>query len=188
MNSGKTVAATEIIRSLTKGGLQVAACKLTGVSLMRDVLGMADAGAVEVVDFNDAGVATTGEQDPLPVAKGLLTHLAKNGPDLIVAELGDGILGEYGVDALLADKELMEAACCHVVCAPDPVAIFGADQIYRERFGMAIDVASGPVTDNTVGCDFIHRNLGLPCHNARHDIEGLAAVVLDHYRRHGGAQ
>ncbi len=182
MNSGKTVAATEIIRTLSNQGLKIAACKMTGVSLMRDVLGMSDAGACEVVDFTDLGVATTGGADPVPVAKGMLNHLAQLNPDLIVAELGDGILGEYGVDALLGDKELMSAACCHVVCAPDPVAIYGAHRIYTKNFGLTVHAAAGPVTDNAVGRDYIKKNLSIPACNARHDIRGLADVVLKNLR------
>lgn len=178
MNSGKTVAATEITRFLVKQGLKVATCKMTGVSLRRDTLRMLDAGAIQGVDFTDAGKATTHDEDVLPVAWGLLTHLAKAKPDLIIAELGDGILGEYGVDVILSDRDLMNTACCHVVCAPDPVAIFGADQIYRQRFELAINVVAGPVTDNSVGRDYIHQALKIPAHNARYDIEGLAGVIL----------
>ena len=59
MNSGKTVAATELVRGLARGGLRVAAAKLTGVSLMRDALSMLDAGAVAALTFNDVGVAST---------------------------------------------------------------------------------------------------------------------------------
>src|SRR5690606_40278216 len=54
MNAGKTVAATELVRGLSRGGLRVAALKLTGVSLMRDALSMRDAGAVAAFTFNDA--------------------------------------------------------------------------------------------------------------------------------------
>ena len=43
MNAGKTVAASELVRGLARGGLRVAAAKLTGVSLMRDALAMLDA-------------------------------------------------------------------------------------------------------------------------------------------------
>jgi hypothetical protein len=181
MNSGKTVAATEIIRTLTKKGIKAAACKMTGVSLMRDTLGMADAGAIEVVDFNDAGVATTWDVDPVPAAFGMLTHLAKGEPDLIVAELGDGILGEYGVDALLADSRLMETACCHIICGPDPVAIFGAHKIYQDRFNLDIHLISGPVTDNSVGRDYVTKNLGLPAHNARFAINKVVEVVQEEF-------
>ena len=187
MNSGKTAAAMEIIRALTNKGLRVGACKMTGVSLMRDTLGMHDAGAIEAVDFNDAGIVATWNVDVRPIARGLLNHLAKAKPDVIVAELGDGILGEYGVGALLDDAELMSRACCHVVAAPDPVAILGAKRIYEERFGLAIDIATGPVTDNSVGVDFIRGSLQLAAHNARYDLAGLAAAVFEHCRRKGAA-
>ena len=55
MNAGKTVAATELVRGLARGGLRVGAAKLTGVSLMRDALSMLDAGAVAALTFNDVG-------------------------------------------------------------------------------------------------------------------------------------
>jgi hypothetical protein len=177
MSSGKTLAATEIVRAFTRKGLKVAACKLTGVSLMRDTLAMQDAGAFMAATFNDAGVATTRDVDILPVARGLLNHVAKHEPDVIVAELGDGILGEYGVARILEDRELMALACCHVVCAPDPVAAFGAQHYFTNVFKLPIHVISGPVTDNAVGSDYIRAALSLPAHNARHDIKGLTDVV-----------
>src|SRR5690606_31257260 len=59
MNSGKTVAATELVRGLSRRGIRVGAVKLTGVSLMRDALAMRDAGAVAALTFNDAGAAST---------------------------------------------------------------------------------------------------------------------------------
>jgi len=77
MNSGKTFAATELVRVLSKQGWNVSACKLTGVSLMRDMLSMSDAGAGEVLDFTQAGVASTRGTKILPVARGILQHLAK---------------------------------------------------------------------------------------------------------------
>ena len=46
----------------------------------------------------------------VPVAKGIFNRLAADGqPDVIVAELGDGILGEYGVQDILRDAELAGA-------------------------------------------------------------------------------
>ena len=39
-------------------------------------------------------------------AKGIFNRLAAAKPDVIVAELGDGILGEYGVQDILRDPEL----------------------------------------------------------------------------------
>ena len=84
-----------------------------------------------------------------------MRHLAEAGAEVIVAELGDGILGDYGVGPILADRELMELAAAIVMCANDPVAAWGAKQVMAQRFGLAIDVVSGPTTDNLVGTRFV---------------------------------
>ena len=54
----------------------------------------AQKGAVAALTFNDAGAASTHAGMTVPVAKGLFNHLQRTvRPDVIVAELGDGILG-----------------------------------------------------------------------------------------------
>jgi hypothetical protein len=180
MNSGKTVAATELVRGLARAGWRVAAAKLTGVSLMRDALAMQDAGAVAALTFNDAGAASTHPGMTVPVAKGIFNRLAADPrarPDVIVAELGDGILGEYGVQDILHDGELMGVAAAHVVCAPDPVGCWGVAELYAHEYHLAITVLSGPATDNDVGSDYIRARLGLPAHNALRDAARLVAIV-----------
>ncbi len=176
MNAGKTVAATELVRGLSRRGLKVGAAKLTGVSLMRDTLSMLDAGAVAALTFNDAGIASTHPGQTVGVAKGLLNRLGSRqagSPDVIVAELGDGILGEYGVQDILLDAQLMAVAAAHVMAAPDPVACWGAVELFRDRFKLPIAAFTGPATDNQVGRDFIEGTLGLPSHNALRDAGGL---------------
>ena len=180
MNAGKTVAATELVRGLTRAGLRVAACKLTGVSLMRDTLSMLDAGAIAALTFNDAGAASTHAGMTVPVARGIFNRLAKERggrPDVIVAELGDGILGEYGVQDILHDRELMGLGAAHVMAAPDPVGCWGAHQLYTQEYRLPITCFTGPATDNQVGRDYIARNLGIPAHNALRDAAGLVETV-----------
>ena len=177
MNSGKTVAAAEIVRGLSNRGKRVAACKLTGVSLMRDTLAMTDAGAMAAADFTDAGAVSTRGGVILPIVRGILNHLSRLKPDLIVAELGDGILGEYGVQDILQDRAIMAKAVSHVMCAPDPVAIYGAKRIFEQEYRLSISAVAGPVTDNSVGQDYIRGQLKLKAHNARYDIERLLDVV-----------
>src|SRR6185369_5282996 len=53
MNSGKTYAATEIIKHLTRAGHRVAAAKLAGVACLRDTLNMEDHGAIKTMSFLD---------------------------------------------------------------------------------------------------------------------------------------
>jgi hypothetical protein len=186
MNAGKTMAAAEIVHGLSRSGLKVAAAKLTGVALRRDALAMVDAGAVEALTFNDAGVVSTSVAAALPTARGLLNELARaHKPDVIVAELGDGVLGEYGVAEILADKALMSLSAALVACAPDQVASWGIVRVLEERFGLRPAVISGPATDNEVGCRFIREELGLPAHNARRGDGALAGVVLEALRARG---
>lgn len=186
MNAGKTVAATELVRGLCRSGLRVAACKLTGVSLMRDTLSMQDAGAMVAFTFNDAGIASTHAGMTVPVARGLFNRIARGAaaagpagarPDVIVAELGDGILGEYGVQDILSDSGLMSVAAAHVMAAPDPVACWGAHRLFVDRFHLPITCFTGPATDNQVGRDYIIGQLGLPAHNALRDAAGLVETV-----------
>ena len=178
MSTGKTTAACEIIKALSHKGLRVGAAKVTGVSLLRDTLEMEDFGAVKSLNFTDAGVVSTASgAQVVPVAKGLLVELAKSKIDVIVVELGDGILGEYGVQDILRDDDFMGRATVQVMAAGDPVSAWGAVEqfkVLRRR----IDVLTGPATDNSVGVSYISRDLALPAFNARTDGARLGDFVL----------
>ncbi len=177
MNSGKTTAACQLIRQLANQGAAVGACKLTGVSLRRDVLQMQDYGARWAVSFTDAGVVSTDTQTAVTVARALFGHLAAAGAEVIVAELGDGILGEYGVAEILADRDLAGRAAAIVMCANDPVGAWGAQRSLDEQFRLAIDVISGPTTDNAVGTRYVQQHLGLEAINARTHGQELGEFV-----------
>ncbi len=180
MDAGKTVAAGEVIRGLSRAGLKVAGVKLTGVSLRRDALAMIDAGAVEALTFTDAGIVSTDDDAALPTAYGLLNELARRcRPEVIVAEFGDGILGEYGVATLLGEADLVSRIAAVVCCAPDQVGAWGAVEILRETFNLKPTVISGPATDNEVGCRFIRDRLGLPAANARTGDGALSGIVRE---------
>jgi len=181
MNAGKTYAACEIIRGLTRRGFKVGAAKLTGVSLRRDTLKMEDVGALRALSFNDAGIVSTKPETSLPVARGLIKAL--NEPvlgtriDVIVVELGDGIMGEYGVQQILRAADLMALTTVHVMCANDPVGAWGAAWHFTEDLGLKIAVISGPATDNAVGRAFVEGQLKHRAINARTQGDGLAEHV-----------
>ena len=59
MHSGKTVAATEIIKQAANSGLQVAGAKMSGIACLRDTLHMQDHGAVATASFVDCGLPST---------------------------------------------------------------------------------------------------------------------------------
>jgi hypothetical protein len=166
MDSGKTAAACAIVGRLRHLGLHVAACKATGVSLRRDILAMEDAGAAETMIFSDLGVVTTTAANGPALTRALLSSLAVHRPDVIVIELGDGLLGAYGVEAILTDPTIRAAFTAVVLCANDPVAAWGGCKILREQYGIEPAVVTGPATDNAVGIDQIATRMGLPAINA----------------------
>lgn len=166
MDSGKTVAACAIVSRLRHRGLKVAACKATGVSLRRDILAMEDAGAAHSMIFSDLGVVTTTPENGPALTRTLLSSLAGFQPDVIVIELGDGLLGAYGVEAILADEDIRDSFTAVILCANDPVAAWGGARILREQFDIEPALVTGPATDNAVGIDQIKERLSLPAINA----------------------
>jgi hypothetical protein len=178
MNAGKTAAACTLIDQMTHAGLVVDAFKATGVSLRRDVLAMEDAGARRTALFTDLGVVSTTPKNAAAVTRTLLSRLAAERPDVVVVELGDGLLGAYGVDKILEDEELRASFTAVVLAANDPVAAWGGVRILRERYGIEPAAVTGPATDNLVGTRIIGRQLEVSAINARTEGARLADVVL----------
>jgi len=177
MNSGKTYAATEIIQQATRAGLRVAAAKLSGIACLRDTLNMADHGAIATASFLDCGLpSTVGVDDLAPVAKAIIARLNESAPDLIVIELGDGILGGYSVESVFEDAEFRKAMAAVVFCASDYVGAWGGIELLRRR-GIKIDLIAGSVTDSKMGEDYIQDEFGVPAANARRNGAKVFEVV-----------
>lgn len=162
MEVGKTTTLCRIIRHFTQKGLKVASAKLTGLSYTEDTLCAQDAGADPAVDFLDGGLPSTcGNPDQVVrMAFGLLTELEKNGPDLIVAEFGDGILGEYNVAALLEHPMLQKHVRATIIATMDTTGAWGAREIMN-RYGLPIAVITGPVANNPTYAAYTERTVGI---------------------------
>ena len=93
MEAGKTAAACAIVSRMRHRGLAVNAFKATGVSLRRDILAMEDAGARRSMIFTDLGVVTTTAATGPALTRTMLSEMTQDKPDVVVFELGDGILG-----------------------------------------------------------------------------------------------
>src|SRR6185369_3424174 len=177
MNSGKTYAATELIKQATRAGLRVAAAKLSGVACLRDTLNMADHGAIATASFLDCGLPSTVDAGDLaPIAKAIIARLNESSPDLIVIELGDGILGGYSVESVFDDAELRAATAAIVFCASDYVGAWGGIELLRRR-GIEVDVVAGSVTDSQMGEDYIEKEFGVPAANARRNGAQLFELI-----------
>lgn len=179
MEAGKTAAACAIVSRMRHRGLVVDAFKATGVSLRRDILAMEDAGARRSMIFTDLGIVTTTRANGPALTRTMLTELSAGKPDVIVFELGDGILGTYGVDSILEAADIRAALTGVVLSANDPVAAWGGVKLLRERFGIEPCVVTGPSTDNSVGVDIIQKQLGVSAFNAMSAGAALGDRVIE---------
>ncbi len=166
MHSGKTRAASELVRRFVAKGYRVAAGKLSGVACMKDTLEMRDNGAIATLSFADLGLPSTVGIDDLGwVARSVIGHLCAAMPDVVIVELGDGLLGGYNVGSILDEPLIRQSLAATVYCAGDFVAAWGGVELLKHRH-LVPDVISGSVTDSKMGTDFIRQELGLPAANA----------------------
>jgi len=166
MEAGKTAAACAIVARMRHRGLTIDAFKATGVSLRRDILAMEDSGARRSMIFTDLGIATTTAKSGPALTRTMLNEMAAGKPDVIVFELGDGILGAYGVESILDADDIRDSLTAVVLSANDPVAAWGGVKLLRERFGIEPCAVTGPSTDNAVGVDIIRDQMGVAAFNA----------------------
>jgi hypothetical protein len=166
MEAGKTAAACAIVSRMRHRGLAVHAFKATGVSLRRDILAMEDSGARRSMIFTDLGIVTTTAASGPALTRTMLTEMSHGRPDVVVFELGDGLLGAYGVEAILAEADIRKALSAVVLSANDPVAAWGGVKLLRERFDIEPCAVTGPATDNAVGVNIIQDQMGVRAVNA----------------------
>jgi hypothetical protein len=185
MNCGKTVVASKLIQQLSWKGYRVGAAKVSGVSALKDILNMEDHGALQALSFLDYGYpSTVGTEDVPLIAKGALNDLEDCNPDIAVVELGDGLLGDYGVSDFFRDGAIKSAITCNIVCAIDPVGAWGMIEIMK-HYGIKVQIVSGPVTDNIVGLDFVKKALGLRGINALTQKDKLGVFIENLMQGHG---
>lgn len=167
MNVGKTSVACEIVKGAFRKGHTVMCAKMAGIAALKDTLNMQDYGAKKTVSMIDAGYTSTvnNNLESIAVTKGAINYLTRYNPDYILIELGDGILGEYGVLEILKDQEFQNHIQAHIGCAYDPVGALKFVEICKKT-KIPLHVISGPVTDNSVGIQFIQNRLHLAGLNA----------------------
>ena len=98
---------------------------------------------------------------------------------MLVLELGDGVIGPYGVDQILEDMELQRLTAVHVLAATDLAGAWACDQLFRNRYRAEIGVVVGPATDTDVGKRYLQTSLGIPALNARSEPDALVSLVAE---------
>jgi molybdopterin-guanine dinucleotide biosynthesis protein len=118
MNSGKTYTAASLIRGLKQNGYRTAGIKATGTGSGGDLWRMKDLGADLVMDFTDAGFASTYKINDKKIETGLLRLLrsAKSRRcDHVVVEVADGL--QHKETAALLSSESLRSIVKGVVFA-----------------------------------------------------------------------
>jgi hypothetical protein len=175
MNVGKTATTEELIKGLTWQGLKVGGAKITGIACLKDTIRMKNAGAVKTLSFLDCGVPSTVDtEDIAGIARSIVAEL--QGVDVVVMELGDGVMGHYKVERFFDDRALMSHIDAVVFCASDLTAAWGGKEFLAQR-GIKIAAVSGPATDTEAGVTYLEKVIGLPAANALTDSQKLLNLL-----------
>lgn len=180
MDAGKTTVASKLIELLDGRGYSVGSVKLTGSARERDRVDMYEAGSKISLDFVDAGLPSTVEEEDqvIGAARGLI-HEAweQEDLDLIVAEFGAGVISNYRVQEVLKDLDIRETVFAVASVALDVSGAYGLKKILQEM-EYRVDFVSGPITDTTAGVEKVEDTVGVPALNAFRPEEMEEAVDI----------
>ncbi|WP_194763364.1 DUF1611 domain-containing protein [Microbacterium sp. UFMG61] len=163
MNAGKTTTIHYMAHGLSKVGMRPGVTKVTGTGSGNDYWVMLDAGAHMMLDFTDAGLASSFRQ-PTSVLEEVMTQLVANlslgGSRVNFVEIADGVFQRD-------NKSLLESAVVHelidgvVLAASDAM---GAAQGLRSLTEHGFDVValSGTLTKSPLAMQEAAEELGLP--------------------------
>jgi hypothetical protein len=186
MNAGKTTTAAYLIRGLMNAGLKVGAAKLTGTGAGGDCWLMMDAGAELVLDFTDAGYAST-HRVPLRELEAILTtlttHLQRAGADVIVVEVADGLF-QQETAALLCSPVFRQAINGIIFAAADAMgAATGVNWLYDHD--LPVVAISGKLTAAPLVVRETQGATGLPVMGIDELSDpGIADTIKQHLESH----
>jgi molybdopterin-guanine dinucleotide biosynthesis protein len=147
MNSGKTTTVSQLVHGLRRAGRLPGATKVTGTGSGNDYWSVLDAGAHVMVDFTDAGLAST-YRIPFDVVEAtfadLLDHLANCGCTDIVVEVADGLYQRETMQ--LARSEVFRHYVDHVVFAAGEAMGAVAGLAELRSLGLPVVALSGLLT------------------------------------------
>ncbi|HKQ56668.1 MAG TPA: DUF1611 domain-containing protein [Candidatus Eisenbacteria bacterium] len=163
MDSGKTQTAAFLVKGLTLAGMRVGFAKMTGTGSGGDTWLLRDAGADPVLDFTDAGLATTYRASHDEVVRSFVTlhaHLCAAQVDAIVLEIADGVL-QRETAGLLNTGVFREAVGGLLFTACDAMGAM-AGQRWLRSGGLPLIGLSGVLTSSPLALREASKVTGLP--------------------------
>ncbi|MDO5629075.1 MAG: hypothetical protein Q4G43_12210 [Mobilicoccus sp.] len=163
MNAGKTTTIRAMARGFAQAGHRPGVTKVTGTGSGNDYWVMIDAGAHLMLDFTDAGLASTFRQ-PLPRLERafaqLVSHLTLAGCRINFVEIADGIF-QRETSALLRSATFHGLIDGVVLAASDAMGAAHGTQV-MQSLGIDVLALSGLMTRSPLAAREAHDATGLP--------------------------
>lgn len=179
MDSGKTQTAAYFAKGLIAGGLRVGYAKITGTGAGGDTWLLKDAGAAPVLDFTDAGMATTYMVSPEKIESILMTlvvQIAREGVDVIILEIADGVF-QRETATLLQSPVFNQLVSGIVVAARDSMgASAGVNWLNTQN--TQVLAISGVISSAPLQSEEAKRTLALPVYNREELATAITAMSL----------
>lgn len=181
MDSGKTTAATKLVRHLVDGGVRVAACKITGSVSPRDTGEWRATGAHDVRDFSDYGFPSTYlvEKDELcDLFRATVADAAAVDPQVVVMEVADGVLQRETRILTECDelRPLIAGVVLTAVCSSS--ALFGLGELAAR--GQNVIAVSGLMTSAPLFVRELAGQTSVPVASSAGTGGNVAKRVLQH--------
>ncbi len=181
MNAGKTTTAANIVHCLKRAGIKVAACKATGTGAGGDVWRLLDAGASPVLDFTDAGLASTYNVPPAEIKTALrllIANIASSGAQTIVIEVADGLFQKETSDLL--KSPYFRSLVDHIAFAAGDAISAAAGVQILDAWGYSPSAISGALTASPLAVAETEAITGmnvLTNHKFQHDETVLTSLL-----------
>ncbi|MGH3727163.1 MAG: hypothetical protein ACRDTU_00235 [Micromonosporaceae bacterium] len=163
MNSGKTTTIQHMVHSLSSAGVATGATKVTGTGSGGDYWVMLDAGALRMLDFTDAGLASTYRQ-PIStverVVRQLVDHLTHARSDVNFVEVADGVYQRE--TALLLQSKVFHSLVDAVLFTAADAAGAAAGVAELRRAGLDVVGVTGRLTRSPLAIREAERAVELP--------------------------
>jgi len=179
MNSGKTTVAAGVGHALAARGCRTALLKLTGSVTCRDLHEFRATGAVFTRDFSDYGFPSTylvEENRLFELFQTMIADAIDARPDLIVAEIADGVLQRE--TQMLLRSSLVSQMTAGVLlaasCATSALALI--EEV--NRLGYTKLVMSGKITNAPLFVEELRHRVNLPVFDCFDEAPRLAEQVL----------
>ena len=174
MNAGKTTTIAAMVRGAVRTGQKVAVIKVTGTGSGGDLWAQKDAGASLVLDFTDAGFATTHrltDAQRLDAFQSLLARCRReSGIDTIFVEVADGLL--FGETERLVLAAAFRREIDHILfAAADAMGALHGERWLVEN-GLTPRALSGAFTASPIAAEEVRARSSCPVLTREELIDG----------------